>query len=146
MQNVITREITVKAKKEKVYAALTNPEQLVAWFPDAIEEGTLEVGQNPVFVFTKQNHKTRIHVEAARPFEYFSYRWVPGGMGTLADVRTVPHTLVEFFIEETSDGSKVTVKESGFASLPSEYAEESLRQNTGGWEFMMGRLESVLNK
>jgi uncharacterized protein YndB with AHSA1/START domain len=145
MQNTIVREITVKATKEKVYKAITDPEQITTWFPDSIE-GSLEVGQQPVFTFSKQNHKSRIYVEAAKPFEYFAYRWVPGAAGTADDVLSVPNTLVEFHIEELKNGSKIILKESGFASLPSEVAEKSFNENSGGWGFMMGRLEKAMNQ
>jgi uncharacterized protein YndB with AHSA1/START domain len=146
MQDVITREIIVTADKKRVYAAITDPAQIIKWFPDALE-GTLEVGQRTTFIFTKQDHKAQVFVEKAVPFEYFSYRWVPGTANTIAgDVLEVPNTLVEFFIEELNEGTKVTVKESGFASFPSEVAEESLKQNSGGWEFMIGRLEKIMNQ
>ncbi|MDB5170311.1 MAG: Aha1 domain superfamily [Candidatus Saccharibacteria bacterium] len=145
MQDTIVREITVKAAKERVYKAITDPEQIIAWFPDAIE-GTLEAGQRPIFTFTKENHKTQIYVEAANPFEYFAYRWVPGGTGIIGDVLTVPNTLVEFHIEELGEETKITLKESGFSSLPSEVAEKSFNQNSGGWGYMMGRLEKALNQ
>jgi uncharacterized protein YndB with AHSA1/START domain len=146
MQDVITREITVKATKERVYRAITDPEQIITWFPSAVEAGTLDVGQRPVFIFAEQDHKTQLYVEAAKPFEYFSYRWVPGSVGILGDVLAVPNTLVEFFIEESGAGTKVTLKESGFASLPDDVAEESLKQNSGGWEHMLNRLENVMNE
>lgn len=146
MQDTITREITVKAGKEKVYSALTDPTQIIQWFPDVVEGGTLEAGQTPIFIFTEENHKSQIYVEAAKPYEYFAYRWVPGGAGIVGDVLAVPNTLVEFFIEEVDGGAKVTVKESGFASLPTEVAEESFKQNSGGWGYMMGRLEEFMNK
>jgi uncharacterized protein YndB with AHSA1/START domain len=146
MQDVITREITVKAKKERVYGAITDPAQIVSWFPDAIEGGTLEVGQRPTFVFSRFDHKAEVYIEAAKPFEYFAYRWVPGSATAVGDVLAVPNTLVEFFIEDTEDGSKVTVKESGFASLPADVAEEKFKQNSGGWEMMMGRLAGVLDQ
>jgi uncharacterized protein YndB with AHSA1/START domain len=145
MQDNIVREITVKAAKERVYKAITDPKQIITWFPDAIE-GTLEVGQRPILIFTKENHKTQIYVEAAKPFDYFAYRWVPGSTGIVGDVLTVPSTLVEFHIEESVEGTKVTVKESGFSSLPPEVAEESFNQNSGGWGHMMGRLEKAMNQ
>jgi uncharacterized protein YndB with AHSA1/START domain len=145
MQDSITREITVKAKKERVYAAITDPQQITQWFPDVIE-GTLEVGQRPIFSFTSENHKTQIYVEAAKPFEYFAYRWVPGSSGIVGDVLKVPSTLVEFFIEEGDAGTKITVKESGFSLLPAAVAEESFKQNSGGWGYMVGRLEKLLNE
>lgn len=145
MQDVITKEIVVKANKEKVYAAIADPAQIVKWFPDTVENGTLEVGQRPVFVFTKQDHKAQIYVEAATPHEYFAYRWVPGGT-TLGDVLALPNTLVEFFIEESENGTKVTVKESGFSSLPAKIAEKSFSENSGGWEFMTNRLQKLMNQ
>ena len=146
MQDVITREIIVKAKKERVYAAITDPAQIVTWFPDVVEGGTLEVGQRPIFIFTEENHKTQIYVEAAKPFNYFAYRWVPGGVGIIGNVLAVPNTLVEFFIEEEQNGTKVTVKESGFSSLPQEVAEQSFKQNSGGWEYMINRLAEKMNQ
>ncbi|MES2622958.1 MAG: SRPBCC domain-containing protein [Patescibacteria group bacterium] len=145
MQDTITREIIVKAAQEKVYAAITDPTQIISWFPDIVE-GSLEVGQRPIFIFTEENHKTQTYIEAAKPYEYFAYRWVPGGAGIVGDVLLVPNTLVEFFIEAQENGTKVTVKESGFASLPKEVAEESFKQNSGGWNYMMGRLETVMNQ
>jgi uncharacterized protein YndB with AHSA1/START domain len=145
MQDTITREITVKAPKERVYKAITDPSEITKWFPDKIE-GTLEVGQNPTFIFTEYNHKTTVHVEAAKPFEYFSYRWVPGSTGLVGDILNAPNTLVEFFIEEMEQGTKVTVKESGFAALPAEVAEKSFKDNSGGWGYMMERLEKLMNQ
>ncbi|MDB5204018.1 MAG: Aha1 domain superfamily [Candidatus Taylorbacteria bacterium] len=146
MQDSITCEIIVKANKERVYTAITDPKEITTWFPNVVEGATLEVGERPIFIFTEENHKTQIYVEAAKPYEYFSYRWVPGSAGIVGDVLTVPNTLVEFFIEEQEDGTKVTVKESGFASLPPEVAEKSFKQNSGGWKYMIGRLEEVMNK
>ncbi len=144
MQDVIEREITVKAPKERVYTAIADPEQIVTWFPEAIE-GTLEVGEQPVFSFGEHG-KTRVYIEAAKPFEYFAYRWVPGSHGTAdTEVLKVPNTLVEFHIEESEEGTKVKLKESGFASLPAEVMEQSFKENSGGWEFMLGRLEKALS-
>ena len=146
MQDVIIREITVKATKERVYRAITDPKEIITWFPDAVEGGTLEAGQRPIFIFENGAHKSQTYIEAARPFEYFAYRWVPGSAGIVGDVLAVPNTLVEFHIEELEDGTKVTVKESGFASLPAEVAEECFNQNSGGWEYMINRLESAMNQ
>ena len=145
MQDVITREIIVHATQEQVYRAITDPTQIVRWFPDAIEEGTLEVGQRPILVFGSENHKSQIYVQASTPHSYFAYRWVPGTGGIVGDVLAVPNTLVEFIIEESVHGTKVTVRESGFASLPESVAQASFEDNSGGWEFMFDRLEKYLN-
>lgn len=144
MQDVITREIKIKAPKERVYKAITDPKQIIQWFPSAVEGGTLAVGARPIFHFDSLT--TQIYVEAANPFDYFAYRWVPGDAAILGDVLAVANTLVEFFIEELPEGTKVILKESGFASLPAEIAQASFKDNDGGWDLMMGRLEQYLGK
>jgi uncharacterized protein YndB with AHSA1/START domain len=146
MKDIIERQITVQANPERVYDAITNPDKITEWFPDKVQ-GNLAVGEQAIFNFTEAKHQTRIFVEAARPHEYFAYRWVPGGSsGLVHDVLSVPNTLVEFFIEQVATGTKVTLKESGFAKLPAEVAEASFNDNTGGWEIMMGRLEKVMTQ
>ncbi len=139
MQDTIQREIVIEASKEAVYEAIANPEQVVLWFPNAIE-GTYAAGEQPVFVFSEHDSKTKVLIVDARPYEYFSYRWIPGGSTFLGDVSKVPNTLVEFRIEEKNGACTVIVTESGFASLPEDIAEKSFKQNSGGWDYMLGRL------
>jgi uncharacterized protein YndB with AHSA1/START domain len=144
MQDVITKEITVKANAERVYKAITDPEQIITWFPNAIE-GTLEVGQQPVLTF-EGHGKSSILVVAAEPFTYFAYRWIPGGANIVDDLTAVPTTLIEFRIEDLGEGTKVTLKESGFAALPADVAQKSLDENSGGWDYMINRLEKVMDQ
>lgn len=144
MKDVITQEIVVKADQVVVFSAITEPEQIVKWFPSAIE-GSLEAGDSPILNFGEHG-KNQILVVDKKPHEYFSYRWVPGANHFVGDVSSVPNTLVEFFLETTDEGVKVTVKESGFAALPEELAAPAFEQNSGGWEFMINRLGKVVNK
>jgi hypothetical protein len=53
--------------------------------------------------------------------------------------------LVEFHLESLANGTKVTLKETGFAALAPEIAEGGFNDNSGGWEYMMGRLEKLMN-
>ncbi|HSE29706.1 MAG TPA: SRPBCC domain-containing protein [Candidatus Saccharimonadales bacterium] len=144
MKNEIVKEIIVKAKRDKVYNAIADPKQIINWFPDAVEEAGFEPGERPFLRFG--DFKTRIYIEAAKPFEYFAYRWVPGGVAVTGDVLKQTNTLVEFFIDETTDGTKVTLKESGFAKLPAESAKAALDMMQDGWTGMMGKLENTLNQ
>ncbi len=139
MQNVIRREITISAPAERVYAAIADPEKVVRWFPETLE-GEYSVGKQPVFGFGEHG-RNQVYIVDARPHEYFAYRWVPGANHFLGDVLSVKTTLVEFRIEEQPDDTcKVTLTESGFAELPKEIMEDAFRQNSGGWDFMLGRL------
>jgi len=139
MQDIIQREIIIKATKERIYDAIANPEQVVMWFPETLE-GNYKVGEQSIFGFGEHG-RNQVYIVDARPHEYFAYRWVPGANHFLGDVLSVPNTLVEFRIQEESEGlCKVTLTESGFEELPIEIKEEAFKQNTGGWDFMLGRL------
>jgi len=142
VQDKLDKEIVLRASQERVYAALTDPEKIVNWFPDAVE-GKLEPGERPVFDFGEYG-KHSIFVVAADPYSYFAYRWIPGSVhvpvGFVGDVLQEPHTLVEFHLEPIPEGTKLRLVESGFSSLPADVMEQCFKDNTGGWEYMLDRL------
>lgn len=144
MQDKIEREITVKASKERVYQAITDPEQITSWFPDGVE-GKLEEGEQPLLVFGEHG-RARILVVSKKPNDYFAYRWVPGAGHYDGDVNEVKTTLVEFNLSEADGVTTVSLVESGFSGLAPELAETSLKQNTGGWKHMLARLETKLSE
>ncbi|MEZ5477045.1 MAG: SRPBCC family protein [Thiolinea sp.] len=139
MQNTITREIILNVPQERIYAAIAEPDQVILWFPDTLE-GDYAVGKQPVFGFGEHG-RTQLYIVDAKPYTYFAYRWVPGANHFLGDVLSVPNTLVEFRLESQDDGScRLILTESGFAELPDEMIEESFKQNSNGWDFMLARL------
>ena len=143
MQDRIQREMVIKATKERIYAAITQPDQVIKWFPETLE-GYYAVGERPIFGFGEHG-KNQLYIEKASPYTYFAYRWIPGSNHFVGDVLTVPNTLVEFHIEELADKScKVILTESGFAALPIDIAEKSFTQNSGGWDFMLDRFEKYI--
>jgi uncharacterized protein YndB with AHSA1/START domain len=144
MQDKIERQINIKAAKEQVYEAIADPTKIVSWFPDAIE-GTLNEGEQPILNFGEHG-KTQILVVATKPHDYFAYRWVPGSNHYVGDVKKASTTLVEFKLTETDGTTTLTLTESGFSKLPVEMAEPSFKQNTGGWGYMLGRLEKKFSE
>ena len=139
MQDKITREITIGASKKQVYEAIADPDKVIRWFPETIE-GNYSVGERPIFSFGDHG-RNQIYVVDAQPHSYFAYRWLPGANNFLGDVLTIENTLVEFQITEVSkERCKLTVTESGFESLPAAIMEAAFKQNSGGWDFMLGRL------
>lgn len=147
IQDCIEKEIVVRASKERVYAAITTPEELVKWFPVGVE-GKIEPGERPVFDFGEYG-KFKMYVVAVKPHDYFAYRCVPGSIycpqGFLGDVLKEPNTLVEFRLETVEGGTKVHVKVSGIASLPAEAFEAGeFAGAEAGWTFMLARLEEYL--
>jgi len=148
MQDTIERKITIRANKERVYSAITDPKQIVSWFPESID-GTLEAEASPTISFGK-DYVFQILVVAANPHDYFAYRWVPanadGTIGFKGDVLAFPNTLVEFRLADDPVGTALTLTESGFSTLPAAVAEKQLGQNSGGWDHMLDRLEKLFSQ
>ncbi|MFO1367597.1 MAG: SRPBCC family protein [Marinagarivorans sp.] len=145
MQNTIQREITLRASQQRVYAAIADPAQVVQWFPETLE-GTYAVGEQPIFGFGAHG-RNQIYIEAARPYDYFAYRWVPGAEHFVGDVLSVANTLVEFRLSDLGDGRcTLTLTETGFAHLPAEVAAKCFTQNSGGWDFMLARLVNKITE
>lgn len=48
-----------------------------------------------------------------------------------------PTTLVEFRLEDTPEGTQLTVVESGFDRIPVGRRDEAFRMNTEGWGIQM---------
>ncbi len=144
--DTIEREILFKAPIQRVYDAITQPDQIVKWFPDAVT-GALEPGKQAVFAFEGYG-EAPVYIVATEPPSYFAYRWLPGSSydKTTFDgnVLSAPNTLVEFNLEEEPGGTRLRFKESGFSSLPAEVIEKSLADNNEGWTYMFDRLEKFL--
>jgi Activator of Hsp90 ATPase homolog 1-like protein len=65
----------------------------------------------------------------------FSYRWEPGQVRAGGAT-----TLVEFELEEIEGGTRLSLVESGFASLK----PESRRENEFGWDDELGHLRAYV--
>jgi len=78
--------------------------------------------------------------ERIEPETYFSFRWIPYGIDADIDPETEPTTLVEFRLEETTEGTLLTITESGFDRVPAHRRERAFRMNEGGWS---GQAENI---
>ena len=120
----VRRELEVVAARERVWAALTDPEQLVQWFPTNRAEIELRPGGDALFEW--EDSKDEAVVDIVEPPSRLVFRWRPAGLER-------PFTTVSFTLEETPDGTRLTLVESGFASLPEQIAQRSREGNDAGW-------------
>jgi len=63
----------------------------------------------------------------------FAFTWHPFAIDPQVDYSAEPPTLVEFALEATGQGTRLTVAESGFDALPAHRRDMALRMNEGGW-------------
>jgi len=143
--DAIERELVLPIPPARVWAALTEPDGLSAWFGTrAIVD--LKPGGSLTFIWDSDGERStwRGQVEAVEPPRRFAFRWQPFAGYENAPLSESPTTLVEFTLEEHPGGTRLRVVESGFASLPIEFRGTSFEQNTRGWQRELGELAAYI--
>jgi uncharacterized protein YndB with AHSA1/START domain len=131
----IEKHFQVNAKRSRVWRAISDAGEFGTWFGMKLDRpfapGATVFGR---LTIPGYDHVTlEIQVEKVEPEGYFSYRWHPYPMDPAIDYQAEPTTLVEFRLEETADGTAITIIESGFDRLPASRRAEAFRMNEAGW-------------
>ncbi|MNT85963.1 hypothetical protein D3C72_2261980 [compost metagenome] len=84
------------------------------------------------------------HVKEIKPQTYFSYAWIPFPMDQKFDYSKEEPTLVEFYLEPTTTGTLLKVKESGFNKITASRRAEAFKMHSGGWEAQLENIEKFL--
>jgi uncharacterized protein YndB with AHSA1/START domain len=129
------REMVIRSPRDRVWAAVTEPDQLVRWFPTLSAEVDLRPGGTMRFVW-EQGRDEAVIDEIEAPTR-FVFRWRPAGLDR-------PYTTVRITLEEVEGGTRVTLTESGFASLPDEIHLQSYEGNLHGWAEELEELRALL--
>ena len=135
----IQREVLLPAPPERVWRALTQADQLAAWFGTHASID-LRPGGEVVFTWdgsTGPRGVNRGVIEIVDPPRRFAFRWQ-------SQPEDVPMTLVEFTLERHPLGTRLRVVESGFASLPPELRQRACQRNTEGWARELTELEGFM--
>ena len=140
----IVREIELKAGVDKVWEALVDAQKFGQWFRCDVQ-GEFRVGQVNDCRSTYDDQQTIIWqklIKAIEPKTYFAFAWSPGDTGADILDDEVGQTLVEFHLKPAAQGSHLTIRETGFASLPEAYRSESMRLNTEGWNAQVVNIQA----
>ena len=136
MQNSIEKTIDLKAPVARVWRALTDSEEFGTWFRVKLE-GPFVVGETSRGQITYPGYehmRWEAEVTTMQHESLFAFRWCPNGGDPEVDYSDEPHTLVEFRLEATGEGTRLSISESGFDALPDEENRaDALRRNTQGW-------------
>ena len=136
MTDRIEKSIDIAAPVERVWRALTDHEEFGAWFRVKLD-GPFALGElsRGHMTYPGYEHlKWEARVVAMEAPHLFAFTWHPYAVDPDRDYSAEPPTRVEFRLEPAGEGTRLTVVESGFDSIPAERREEALRMNTGGWE------------
>src|SRR5580700_3178848 len=128
----IEKEIVVHAPRTKVWRALTDSREFGKWFladmQDPFVPGARAVGRitHPGY----EHLILELEVERMEPEHLFSWRWHPYAIDPTKDFSAEPTTLVVFELEETPEGTRIRVTESGFDQIPLTRRAEAFRMNS----------------
>jgi uncharacterized protein YndB with AHSA1/START domain len=139
----IEKKIVLRAPRARVWRALTDAAEFGAWFRVKLE-GQFAVGQSIRGNITHPGYEhltMEVFVERMDDPKLFSFRWHPYAIDPKVDYSSEPTTLVEFRLEETAEGTVLTVVESGFDRIPAERRAEAFRMNEGGWAAQMENIQ-----
>ena len=143
MADRIEKQIDLKASVSRVWRALTDYREFGEWFRVALE-GPFILGEESRGHITWPGYEHiewRAMVTVMEPEYAFSYTWHPFAVEPQETYADEPHTLVEFRLEPTAEGTLLTVTESGFDKLSEVRRCEAFRMNEGGWEQQMGNIQ-----
>ena len=139
--NKITRTLDLAHPQEKVWRALATLEGITGWF-GSHADGEIAPGQDLHMRWEQyDNAKATLAIKVVDPMSVFAFCWGISGAPE-GDPR---QTYVEFVLEPTASGTRLTVTESGFAQLPDEWLEQSYEGNVEGWRSELDELVAYLD-
>lgn len=142
----IERQIVLSSPRARVWRALTDAGQFGTWFRVKLSRG-FAVGERAMGHITWPGYehlKFECTVERMEPARCFAFRWHPYAIDPEADYSREPPTLVEFILDDTIGGTRLTVLESGFARVPEERRAEAYAKNSEGWDVQLRNIKEFL--
>ena len=135
----IERSVELAHPPARVWAALTTPEGLSAWFGD---KASIELRPGGAAQMTfKSGVTVDMRVERVAPPTVFAFTWrLPDRPDD--DPR---RTYVEFTLEAVDAGTRLRVVETGFAQLPDDSRRETYDSHAEGWASELGELAGYLD-
>jgi uncharacterized protein YndB with AHSA1/START domain len=139
----IEEQVLLHAPRARVWRALTNADELGAWFGVNLTGATIAPGADVLGRFTIPGHEHVIFdvtIDEMVPEQRFAWRWHPSATEPGVDYAAEPRTLVTFTLEDTPEGGTLLrVVESGFDALSPTRRAVALPGNTRGWTGQLQR-------
>jgi uncharacterized protein YndB with AHSA1/START domain len=132
----VVKRVELAAAPSRVWRALTDPAELVQWFPD--EEAAVEVKEGGAGHWVWARHgRYAVRFDVVDEPVRLVWTWAREAGKALMETNT---TTVEFRLERNAaGGTTLHVRETGFER------EEDRLDNDGGWDKELGELARYLS-
>jgi uncharacterized protein YndB with AHSA1/START domain len=144
----IEKSTEFHAPVSRVWRALTDHNEFGAWFHVKLVE-PFRVGEEShgqILYSGYENLTWRAVIQQIDPEQFFAFTWHPYAVDPKVDYSEETPTLVEFRLEPTAAGTRLTLSESGFSDLPDDRRNEAFLRNSDGWTQQMKNLEEYLTQ
>jgi uncharacterized protein YndB with AHSA1/START domain len=145
-ENEIRKVVEIDASADVVFKAISDPNELTSWFPDAV---ILEpkVGGKTKFSFFKDSHKRRKKMDQDFSPEGKVLEFIPNKKLAYTwqhkNVPNFPETIVTWELEQLGlNKTRVTLTHTGFADME----KKGIEDHNQGWSFFLGELVSYCKK
>jgi uncharacterized protein YndB with AHSA1/START domain len=153
----IEKQVLLRAPHARGWRALTDAKEFGTWFgmkfdgsftPGARVAGVIVPTAVDADVATAQQPYEgtpfEITIDRIEPERLFAFRWHPFAVEPGVDYSREPTTLIEFLLEDVTDGVVLTVRESGFDRVPLERRARAFAANEAGWTIQMRLIEKYV--
>ena len=147
-QSRIDRTIEIGATPDRVWRALTNAEELSAWFQVKIEgdvQPDIEVWMTSVHP-AHTGQRFRVRFREMTPPHRFVWEWHPGAVDPGVDYSREPRTTVTFTLEPSERGTRLHVSETGFDEISLARRAKVYKDNNQGWAEVLLWLQTYVEK
>ena len=133
-EQVIERNIWIDRPRERVWAAVTDPGQIMHWFaPDTAAVPVRQDENGKLTVYAGDMAIDIAVIEVCEPPRYFTTRSLPDRVLT-----------TRYWLDEVRGGTQVTARMGGLEALPPEVRQQHLEVDTVGWEQALKNLEAYV--
>lgn len=135
-QDQIEKVVELAAPVARVWRAITDHNEFGEWFRVRLDN-PFKVGETTTGKITYPGHD---HLEWASVTEQmdherlFAFSWLPSAIDPDTDYGPEARVRVEFRLEPSERGTRLTITETGFQQFPEAKRLEVLRSNSEGWD------------
>jgi uncharacterized protein YndB with AHSA1/START domain len=135
----IERSIWINASRERVWLALTDPEQVTSWFSPGTSFKTRGTGAGTRLYVENLETGEEMYVQV---FEVFD----PPHRLILKSQVEPPQTpfITSYRLEEENQGTRLTLIFGGYEAVPEDVRQQMMNENAAGFELMLGNIKAVI--
>ncbi|MFG0243983.1 MAG: SRPBCC family protein [Phycisphaerales bacterium JB054] len=141
-QDRIEKVIEIAAPVARVWRAITDHKEFGEWFRVRLD-GPFRVGEKTTGNITSPGHEHMKWESVTEQIEHerlFVFSWPPSAIDPDTDYGPDAKVRVEFRLEPSGSGTRLTITETGFRQFPEAKRLEVLRSNTEGWNIQAGNI------